>query len=80
MREERVVMLMSTIIVDKDNALRLYKQKNGALAPFFLLNEDFLHRIACIGIHGDEVNTPCNGSHGQGIQIALRLHQQDGLA
>ena len=73
-------MLMSTIIVDKDSTRHLDKQENEALAPFFLLNEDFLYRITGIGIYRDEVNAPCNGSHGQGIQVSLRLHQQDGLA
>jgi hypothetical protein len=32
-------MLMSTIIVDKDNARQVYKQKNGALGPFFYLSK-----------------------------------------
>ena len=73
-------MLMSTIIVDKDNARRLYKQKNEAIAPFFLWNEDLLHRITGIGIHRDEVNARGDASQGKCIQVALCLHEQDSLA
>lgn len=59
-----VIMLMSTIVVDKGN---VYKVKKGAWRLFFLLYQDFLHGAARIRVHLEEVNTRCDIAHMQGI-------------